>query len=80
MKKKKGKREKRKIRKKMIKILIKGRIGQKTVMMMIMKNLKVRKSEKLKTEIMNWKMLSKKKKNLKKIKDKKMVRNKAMKI
>ena len=80
MKKKKGKREKRKIRKKMIKILIKGRIGQKTVMMMIMKNLKVRKGEKLKTVIMNWKMLSKKKKNLKKIKDKKMVRNKAMKI
>jgi len=53
MKKKKGKREKRKIRKKMIKILIKGRIGQKTVMMMIMKNLNVRKGEKLKTEIMN---------------------------
>ena len=53
MKKKKGKREKRKIRKKMIKILIKGKIVQKTVIMMIMKNVKVKKGEKLKTEIIN---------------------------
>ena len=50
MKKKKGKREKRKIWKKMIKFLIKGIIVQETVIMMIMEILKVRKGKVIKGE------------------------------